>query len=678
MNYDLYPLYYPESISVIGVSPREDNFATIIFKNLIKAKEERTLNAEIYPVNPLYEECAGYKCLKEVPETDLTIISVPSSLAWQYLKEADKRGTKTAIVISGGFTESGSEKLLKEKLKIRVLGPNTIGIVNTYNGLNTLFLPEKKATKDGRFLESLPKLKKGKVAIITQSGGISVSILDELLTNNIGISSLTCLGNSEDITISDTLEFLSYDENVEAVAMYIEGIKDGKKFMKIASDLTKKKKAFALLAGVTQVGKRATMSHTASIMSDYETYSSALKQAGIIQVYTLRELIDVIKTYEMNGLPRSDKVIVLTNSGGAGVLAADNAAKNGVNVPNVSGMLNELKATGKVPKIASLANPVDVSASGTDESIIEVYKKLSENGFSNFIIISTHYPPGITDKLPESIKKISDEYKNFNISVELGNTEWSEHLRKTFWLMGIPAFNSPEEASITMAYLVKSSKAQPTWRFSVRKEPVINFKGIIIDPESSEFLKEFGFIIPPWGWIDKSDLNRLPYPIALKVYRKDLIHKTEQNAVRVNILNTQEAAIAIEDLNKKFPDGRIYYQQMIKGQEIRLGFVKDESFGAVVSVGVGGTLTELYRMTSNYVCPVTFDEALDMLKETKLFDILKGYRNKTIYDPEKFARTISELSQWVYDKENLKELEINPLIINENGPYVIDLRMNFD
>jgi Acyl-CoA synthetase (NDP forming) len=248
--------------------------------------------------------------LKEVPETDLTIISVPSSLAWQYLKEADKRGTKTAIVISGGFTESGSEKLLKEKLKIRVLGPNTIGIVNTYNGLNTLFLPEKKATKDGRFLESLPKLKKGKVAIITQSGGISVSILDELLTNNIGISSLTCLGNSEDITISDTLEFLSYDENVEAVAIYIEGIKDGKKFMKIASDLTKKKKAFALLAGVTQVGKRATMSHTASIMSDYETYSSALKQAGIIQVYTLRELIDVIKTYEMNGLPRSDKVIV--------------------------------------------------------------------------------------------------------------------------------------------------------------------------------------------------------------------------------------------------------------------------------------------------------------------------------------------------------------------------------
>ncbi|MDP8023817.1 MAG: acetate--CoA ligase family protein [Nitrososphaeria archaeon] len=678
MSSELYPLYYPDSISVIGVSPREDNFATIIFKNLLNAKAEGLLKADVYPVNPLYEECLDYKCLKEVPGTDLMIISVPSNLVWQYLKEGDRKGTKTAIVISGGFTEAGGEKLLRENLKIRVLGPNTIGIVNTFNGLNTLFLPEKKPAKDGRLLASLPGLKRGKVAIITQSGGVSVSILDELLSNGIGISSLTCLGNSEDITISDTLEFLSYDENTEAVAMYIEGIRDGRKFMRVASELTKKKKAFALLAGVTQVGKRATMSHTASIMSDYQTYSSALKQSGIVQVQNLRELIDVIKTYELNGTPRSERAVVLTNSGGAGVLAADNLAKLGVEVPPLTDLLIKLKETGKVPKIASLANPVDVSASGNDESMLEVYRSLSEKGFSNFIVISTHYPPGITDKLPEALKRVSDSFRNFNIAVELGNTEYSEHLRKTFWEIGIPAFNSPEEASFAMAYLIRASKAQPTWHYSVRKEPVLGFKGLIINPESSDFLKEFGFRIPTWGWIDQSDLKALPYPVVLKVYREDLIHKTEQGAVRAGVSNAQEALAAVEELKRKFPDGRIYYQQMVKGYEIRLGFVRDDSFGAVASIGLGGILTELYRITSNYVCPVSVEEAIAMLRETKIYDLLSGYRGKKVFNPENLAESVSELSEWVYDKQNIKELEVNPLIVNENGPYAVDIRMSFE
>ncbi len=313
-----------------------------------------------------------------------------------------------------------------------------------------------------------------------------------------------------------------------------------------------------------------------------------------------------------------------------------------------------------------------------DESMLEVYRSLSENDFSNFIIIGTHYPPGITDKLPEAIKQISEKHKNFNIAVELGNTEYSEHLRNAFWQSGIPAFNSPEEASAAMAYLIKSSKIQPSWHYSVKKEPALSFEGVVINPESSEFLKEFGFKIPLWGWIDVTDLKSLPYPVVLKVYRADLIHKTEQGAVRVGITNDVEALAAAEELNKKFPDGRIYYQQMVKGHEIRLGFVKDESFGAVVSVGVGGILTELYRITSNYVCPVTLEEAISMLKETKIFELLSGYRGRSVYDPQKLASSVSALSEWVYGKENLKELEINPLIVNENGLYVADLRMSFE
>ncbi|MGC8569405.1 MAG: acetate--CoA ligase family protein [Nitrososphaeria archaeon] len=672
MDASLRALYYPESISVVGVSPRADNFATIIFSNLMEAKERGLLKADVYPVNPLYEECLGHRCLRSVPPTDLMIVSVPSSAVWGYLKSGDEVGVKASIVISGGFTEAGGERLLKEKLRMRVLGPNTIGIVNPYNGINTLFLPKFKKRMDGSDARSLPELRQGRVAIITQSGGVSVSILDELLSNGIGISSLTCLGNSEDITVSDVLEFLAGDENTEAVAMYIEGIRDGERFMRAASELTRRKKAFALVAGATEAGRRATMSHTASIVTNYDIYVAAMKQTGIVRVQSLRELMDVVRTFERNGLPKGREAVVITNSGGAGVLAAEALARNGVGLPDVGDVLRPLKDQGIIPRVASLHNPVDVSASGTDESIISALRRLTEAGHRNFVVISTHYPPGITDKLPSSIRSVAASSGAFVLAVELGSTEWSEHLRRVYEGVGIPAFETPEEASAALASLIRAGSSAPSWKpVELAEEPGALPEG----PEAAKILERFGIRAPEWGWIDEADLERLPYPVALKVHRKDLVHKTERGALRLGIRSSDEARAAWEELSRAFPGGRVYYQKMIEGLEVRLGFFRDESFGPVISVGLGGIYTELFRISSLRICPVSEQEAAEMLRETKLYEALSGYRGRRLMPPEELARAMAGLSEWIYANRRIRELEINPLIVSDAGAFAVDVRI---
>ncbi len=668
--------YYPSSISVVGVSPREDNFATIIFKNLLESKSRGLLKADIYPVNPLYESCLGFECLKEVPKTDLTIISVPSSVAYQYVDEADRAGVKAAIVISGGFSEVGGERLIKRELRMRVLGPNTIGIVNAYNGLNTLFLPRMKPTKYGAELESLPQLKQGKIAVITQSGGVSVSLLDELLSNDVGISYLTCLGNSEDVTASDVLDFLAEDERTEVALLYVEGIKDGLKFLKSATRFTSKKKAFAVIAGKSQTGRRATVSHTASIIKNYTLYMSAFRQAGIVVVDSLRELVNVARVYDKSGLPRDERVAVITNSGGAGVLAADELGSKGISVPDSSKDLERLKAEGKVPAIASLANPIDVSASGRDESIIEVYRTLSERGLSNFIIISTHYPPGISDRLPEAISSLSKIYRNFNIAVELGRSEWSEHLRKEYMKQGIPVLNYPEEASDAAYYLIEAFRSRPSWKEETISEPTVKAKGLTTNPEDFEFLKDFGFSLPGWGWVEgEEELRKAQYPIVLKVYQEGLVHKTEAGAIKTNIKSLEEAYEAFKELRSRFPSGRIYYQEQVSGIEVRVGVVKDEVFGHYINVGFGGILTELLSSGSTYICPVDKELALKMLHESKIYEAISGFRGIYRYPPESFAEALSKLSKWAYSKEEVEELEVNPLIINSRGMFAADFRM---
>jgi len=677
MDTRLRHLYEPSSIAVVGPSPNKNNLATVILSNLLSSVQNGKLKAKVQAVNPLYDECLNVKCQKEIESgTELVIIAVPAPLVEGYLLQAQRAGADVAIVISGGFTESGGKSLKSIIHGTRVLGPNTIGIVDPYSGINTMFLPVFKNSSDGVSFRSLPDPMKGSVSIIAQSGGLSVSLYDELLSSGVGIRALTCLGNSDDIDAADIVEYFSEDELTSLIAIYLEGIREGRKLMNALSRAAVKKRVIILLAGTSEVGKRATYSHTGSIVSNTDVYLAAMKQAGALAVRDFRDFIAIIKSYRMIGAVNGNGTAILTNSGGAGVLAADEASYNGMHVPALHNRLIGLKDNGLLPRIASVENPIDVSASGTDNSFVAVYEQLIKfEDVDSIVIISTHYPPGITDLLPSKIASLYRSSKKPTVAVELGRSQWSNLFREIYEKNGIPAFDSPQQAVRILSMLYKLNQIKPTWAPVVSQLKLEISPGIHVEPELSDKITQFGFKSPSWKWISNyEDLEKLNYPIALKVVSEGILHKTEAGAVKVNIANTADAIDALNNFRKIFSNGKIYAQEMIKGVEIRVGIATDPAFGKFIDIGAGGVLTELLTDHSTAIAPVSTEEALAMLESLKITKLLKGYRSEVIADIESLAASISLLSAWAASYEKLKEIEINPLIVNSSGAYAVDIR----
>ncbi|MEM3321608.1 MAG: acetate--CoA ligase family protein [Conexivisphaerales archaeon] len=668
-------LYEPSTIAVVGPSPNSDNLATVILNNLITAVRDGRLKADIYAVNPIYEECLGLKCKKELEEgTDLAIIAVPTRLAEDYLLQAQDKGTRVAIVISGGFSESGG-KSLRQLRGTRVLGPNTLGIVDPYSGINTMFLPRYKVTSEGVGLRSIPDPIKGHTAIIAQSGGISASLYDELLSSGVGIRSLTCMGNSDDIDAAEIVNYFSEDDYTNLIALYLEGVQDGRKLMNAISKAALKKKVIAIIAGVSEAGKRATYSHTASIINNSQVYISAMQQAGALYVTDFRDFIALIKSYQMLGTVKGRGVAVLTNSGGAGVLAADEASLRGMNIVSLHSRLIDLKEKGLLPRIASVENPVDVSASGSDSNIEAVYERLMKfDDVNSVVLISTHYPPLITDLLPSKIALIHRKSRKPTIAVELGKSPWSQHIREIYDANGIPSVDSPQQAARVLFLLYKLNELRPSWIPKAEQSSVTLTPGVHTEPELANIIDIFGFKSPKWTWVEREDdLSKIKYPIALKVFSKSIIHKTEAGAVKLNV-NKNYATALFRKLEEAFPDGRIYAQEMISGIEMRVGIAHDSAFGKYIDVGAGGILTELLEDHSTKIAPVSASEVSKMLEELKVVPLLKGYRGGIIADLTSLANSISTLSIWAASFDKLIEIEINPLIINKTGSFAVDVR----
>ncbi len=677
MDGSLKRLYEPSTIAVVGPSPNSSNLATVILNNLLSAARGGKLSANIYAVNPLYDECLGVKCKKMLEgSTDLAIIAVPTKFVVDYLLQAQDAGVGVAIIISGGFSESGGKPLRPVIHKTRVLGPNTIGIVDPYSGINTLFLPDYKMNSDGVSLRSIPDPIKGRVAIIAQSGGISVSLYDELLSSGIGIRSLTCLGNSDDIDSSEIIEYFSEDRFTDLIALYLEGVQDGRKLMGAISKASLKKKVVAMVAGVSEAGKRATSSHTGSIVSNSDVYLAAIKQAGALSVMDFRDFIALIKSYQMLGTVKGRGVAVLTNSGGAGVLAADEASLRGMNVPPLHSRLMGLKENGALPGIASVENPIDVSASGNDSSIEAVYESLMKfDDINSVVVISTHYPPGITDRLPSMIASIQRKIRKPTVAVELGRSPWSYRIREIYDANGIPSVDSPQQAARILSLLYMLNEIEPAWGPVAVHDQATFGPGVHTEPGLIDIIGTFGFKSPRWAWVEgEDDLGKIRYPIALKVFSGLLIHKTEAGAVRVNIGNKGDATASFRDLRKAFPDGKIYAQEMIVGTEMRIGIANDTAFGKYIDIGAGGVLTELLMDHRTRIAPVSSGEALKMLEELKAAPLLKGYRGRAPADLGSLANSISSLSAWAASFEKLKEIEINPLIVNDTGSFAVDVR----
>lgn len=427
--------FYPKSVAVIGASREERKIGFVLLKNL---KEK--FKGKVYPVNPNAKEILGLKSFPSVlnidDEIDLAIVAVKASIVPSILEECGKKGIKNVLIISAGFSESGEEgkKLEKELVeiakenKIRIVGPNTIGIYNPEVNLDATF-----------FLDSdVEKPKEGNVSFFSQSGTIAVLAMENFSKNGIGVSKVVSYGNGCDINECDLIEYFSKDEKTKVIAGFIEGIKDGKRFLEVIKKC--KKPIILLKGGKTETGARAVASHTSSMAGDYKVFSNVMKQFGVIEANTWEELIDLVKIFSNLEKVSGKNLAIITNAGGFGVLASDEAEKNGIKLKEPSEKLKE-ELRKVLPSYASLRNPIDIIADADSERYRNVFKIMEKyKEFDIYLIIVLVQVPSIDENIVEAILSFKKP-KVVVISGKKAKTIYERMIENK-----IPVFESPERA----------------------------------------------------------------------------------------------------------------------------------------------------------------------------------------------------------------------------------------
>ena len=458
--------FEPDAIAVIGASREPEKPGHVIFKILLENKRKGVLKAEVYPVNPFADEILGVKCypsVKDIPRNvDLAVIVVPAKIVPKVLRDCGEKGVRAVIVISAGFSEVGNVELEQELVKIakaygvRVIGPNCIGVLCPWTGVDTIFLPVEKVLKDGRRVISTPRPRPGYVSLLSQSGAFGTAAIDYMSGEGIGLNVFVSYGNKADVDEADLLEYLAEDPRTRVILMYIESLERGRRVVEVAREVTLKKPVVALKAGRTAAGARAAASHTAALAGVDEVYEAAFRRAGIVRAYDVEELFDMAKALAMQPPARGNRVAIVTDGGGAGVMATDECVLREMRVPELKGKardaLEELKNKGVIPHFASLMNPIDLTGSATTEMYLETLKVLLESDEIDVILVlALHQVPGIEDPvdLAQSIGELVKS-KGFVKPVLAVDTGWSEAAvltREAFDNALIPSYPTPERAA---------------------------------------------------------------------------------------------------------------------------------------------------------------------------------------------------------------------------------------
>ena len=457
---ELRPFFEPKTVAIIGATNKKGKVGNVIFENFKKNKEQGIFKGSIYPVNPKLDEIEGYKVykgVKELPEdADLAVISIPAPFVPQTMKEIAEKGIKSVIIITGGFGELGEEgkKMEEEILQIakengiRIIGPNCVGVYVPDAGVDTVFLPDEK----------MDRPKSGSIAFVTQSGAFAAAMLDWAAGAGIGIGKMVSYGNKLDVDDADLMDYFIYDESIKAVTLYIEGVKEGRKFIEAAKRITKVKPVIALKSGKTEYGAKAASSHTGSLAGADIIYDAVFKQTGILRAEDFEHMFDVAKAFAKCKLPKGDRIGIITDGGGAGVMASDAVAKFGLKMAELSEeTIKYLKE--HFPPHAVAGNPTDV-VGDTDAQrykyAIEAF--VNDPNVDAIVIIVLFQVPLLKE---EEIIEILAEYAKKSekpiVAVAMGGKK-TEYYAKMLENKGVPVYPTPERGVRAMAGLVQYAK----------------------------------------------------------------------------------------------------------------------------------------------------------------------------------------------------------------------------
>ena len=666
-------LFNPKGIAIVG-SASPGKIGNIISNRILEGGYDK-----IYPINPKamgVGDLKGYSSVCDVEaEVDMAIIACPVSAVPSAMEDCGKGGVKAAVVITSGFRESGNvdaeaETLaVAQKYGIRFVGPNCAGLLNTHaNLLGTL--------------ETTPQ--KGNVAFISQSGSIGGIFMDWAKSHGLGISKFVSFGNSLDWTVADYLEYLKDDDETDVIALYMEEIKDGRRFMEIMKAVTKKKPVVVIKSGRTQAGGRATMSHTGSMAGEDSVNDAAMKECGAIRVYTIAEMFSLCKALSSMKLIEGKKIMLVTNSGGPAIMACDRGEELGLNIKPLDDHLKD-KLRAYLPPHAGLNNPIDITVEGTPEWYKQVLIDcLPEYDGAIVIYVGTSYLQSmpVAEAVVEASKIVEKPIAtNFTVGPDI--QESLKHLYQN----GIPNFNTGEECMWVFRNFLNYYKHLDKEDENQALPDAIGSlgnKSVLPENHVMELLKKSSLPVPTNGFAKDLDelreiCDRIGYPVVLKVVSPKIIHKSDVGGVKLNIKNYEKAVEAFKSLQKiggaDFQGAMVYPMLNQDGIEVILGLKRDASFGPVVLFGLGGVYSEIFKDFALKVAPITESEAIEMIKSITAYPLLAGARGSKPKNIRALAKTMVEFSKLPYLYPDIEEVDLNPVMVYENGVTIADARI---
>ena len=688
-------LLRPGTVAVIGASRKPDKVGHAILANL----KNGGFQGRIVPVNPAGGEIQGIPCYRDLNDyrdgIDLSIVVTPPAAVKEAVEKSIAAGARVVTVITAGFKEVGAEGAAAEvelvgicrQHGVRLMGPNCLGILNTQHRMNATFAP------------SVPP--PGKISVISQSGALCVAILDWACQQNLGMGKVISIGNKADLNEADFLQAFAQDQETTVIAGYLESIQDGNRFLRIAEETASLKPVVILKVGITSAGAKAASSHTGSLAGADLAYGAAFRRSGVIRAGNVEALFDYALAFASQPLPRGKRVAVITNAGGPGIMAADAAETLGLKMVALSAP-TRAKLQGFLPASAAVGNPVDVIGDAPPERYLNSLKVLQDDDDVDGIVIVVT-PQNMTEPLAlaEQLAAAHDGRKPL-LTAFMGG-EAVETAKRKLMASGIPNYSSPDRAMDSLRALCDYAawRRRPpriVIRFPVNRRRVDRIiqmhtrlgQSQVGEVEAKEILRAYEFNILAGQLARHADeaveiAGRIGYPVVLKISSPDVIHKSDFGGVRINLANAEQARDAYDlmmlRIQRRAPDAQIrgaYVEKMgARGREVILGMTRDPQFGPMLMFGLGGIFVEVMKDVTFHLAPITADEAMQMLKGTRSYELLKGARGQAPVDLEAIAGALQRISQLATDYPEVTELDINPFIVGPLGTeaYVADARI---
>jgi acetate---CoA ligase (ADP-forming) len=689
-------LFSPASIAVVGASDKKDKPGYAILYNIVSSK----FKGKVFPVNPGRETILGlpcYKTLNDIKEKiDLAVIVIPAKAVIETLETCAALGVGSVVIISAGFRETGLEGLRAERTiaeiaqrsNMRILGPNCLGLMDTFTPMNATF---------GK--DTPPQ---GKIAFMSQSGALCTSILDISVAESVGFSCFVSLGNKADLNEIDFLRAWIEHPRVNVVLAYLEGITDGQRFIEVAREFTKKKPIVAIKAGVTSSGSKAVSSHTGALAGSEKAYEAAFKQAGVIRAKSMSELFDFAIALGRQPLPTSGRVAVITNAGGPGIMATDALERANLSLATFTDATAEsLKKV--LPPAASILNPVDLLGDAMADRYRDAINLiLADPNVGAVLVILTPQFFTPIDEIAQVVAEAAANGKIPVLSCFMGLASL-KNAKTIFAEKRVPNYVMPERAVEALSVMVK----QRAWQ--EKPDPPVEVMDLDVqrvleifektraegrlkmgDSEARAILEAYRIPVPAAKLCASADeavafAEEIGYPVVMKIASPDILHKTDIGGVRLNVPNATEVRDSFDLImyraTRYMPDAEIWgclvQQQVHGGREIIIGMNRDPQFGPLIMFGLGGIYVEALKDVTFRIAPFSREEAMEMMREMRSFNLLLGVRGEARSDLRAIADTLLKVSQLVMDFPDIVELDINPLIVFEEGKGAmgIDMRL---